>query len=271
MSVWSYAGKRVVIAGCYSGMGEAVARELVDLGADVHGFDIRETGVAVSSFHEIDLKDPRSIEAAAASIDGTIDAVFNCAGLPQTFPALDVMKVNFLGLRAWTEALLPKIRKGGAICSISSVAGMGWPLHVAECRELIETPDFASGLAWCEAHPDLVGDGYGFSKEALNIWTMIQGTKLIKNGIRINATLPGPTQTPMMPDFEKHSGKNLIDIFTTPSDRRSTAQEQAYPVVFLNSDAATYINGHLLHIDGGFLGGVGAGEIDVAALLASAG
>ncbi len=269
MSVWSYAGKRVVIAGCFSGMGEAAARELVELGAEVHGFDIRESSVPLKSFHKIDLKDPASIDAAAASMDGPIDALFNCAGLPQTFPALDVMKVNFLGLRQWTEALLPKMRAGGAICSISSVAGMGWPMHVAECKELIATPDFASGVKWCEAHPDLVGDGYSFSKEALNIWTMIQGTKLIKNNIRINATLPGPTQTPMMPDFEKHSGANLIDVFTTPSDRRSSPAEQAYPVVFLNSDAATYINGHLLNVDGGFLGGVSAGEIDVQALLAS--
>lgn len=269
MSVWSYAGKRVVIAGCFSGMGEAAAQELVDLGAEVHGFDIRESKVPMASFHTLDLKDPAAIEAAAATIEGPIDALFNCAGLPQTFPAMDVMKVNFIGLRKWTEAVLPKMKEGGAICSISSVAGMGWPMHVPECRELIATPDFDSAVAWCEAHLDLVGDGYSFSKETLNIWTMLMGTKLIKKNIRINATLPGPTQTPMMPDFEKHSGKNLIDVFTTPSDRRSSPAEQAYPVVFLNSDAASYVNGHLLHVDGGFLGGVSCGEIDVQALLAS--
>lgn len=271
MSVWDYSGKRVVIAGCFSGMGEAAARQLVELGAEVHGFDIRPSAVEMASFHTLDLKDPAAIDAAAATVEGEIDALFNCAGLPQTFPALDVMRVNFLGIRQWTEALLPRIRSGGAICSISSVAGMGWPMHVAECRELIATPDFASGLAWCEAHPDLVGDGYSFSKEALNVWTMQQGTKLIKQGIRINATLPGPTQTPMMPDFERATGKQLIDVFTTPSDRRSSPAEQAAPVVFLNSDAASYINGHLLNVDGGFLGGVGSGEIDVQALLASLG
>ena len=270
MSVWSFKGKRVVIAGCFSGMGEAAAQELVKQGAEVHGFDIRESKVPMASFHALDLKDPASIDAAAATVAGEIDALFNCTGLPQTFPALDVMKVNFIGLRYWTEKMVPKIKSGGAICSISSNAGMGWPAHVPQCRELIANGDFDSAVKWVEAHPELVADGYSFSKEVLNIWTMIEGTKLIKKGIRINCTLPGPTETPMMPDFEKVAGKGVIDVFTIPSGRRSTPAEQAYPVLFLNSDAATYINGHCLPIDGGFMGGVCTGEIDVQALLAQA-
>ena len=271
MSVWSYEGKRVVVAGCYSGMGEAVAQELVWLGAEVHGFDIRESKVEMASFHPIDLKTPASIDAAAATVSGPIDALFNCAGLPQTFPAMDVMKVNFIGLRHWTRKILPSIKKGGAICTISSVAGMGYPYHVKEARELIATPDFDAAVAWCEGHLDLVADGYGFSKEAINIWTMAMGSEFIKQGVRINAICPGPTETPMMPDFEKSvGGAGFIDIFTRPINRRSSPAEQAYPMIFLNSDAASYVNGHLLNVDGGFLGGVSAGDIDVQALLAEA-
>ena len=48
--IWSYAGKRVVIAGCSSGMGEATARELVRLGAEVHGVDIKRSPVDLASF-----------------------------------------------------------------------------------------------------------------------------------------------------------------------------------------------------------------------------
>ena len=62
--VWSYAGKRVVIAGCHSGMGEATARELVRLGAEVHGVDIKRSPVALASFHEVDLRDTARIDAA---------------------------------------------------------------------------------------------------------------------------------------------------------------------------------------------------------------
>lgn len=268
MSVWDYAGKRVIIAGCFSGMGEAAARELVRLGAEVHGFDIRESPVEMASFHKIDLSDPASIDTAVASLDGEFDALFNCAGLPQTFPAIAVMKVNYIGLRYWTEQVLPKIKKGGAIASITSTAGFAYMQHIAEIGELLSITDFNGAVKWCEAHPDLVADGYGFSKEVSTVWTMAMGSQFIKQGVRINCICPGPTDTPMMPDFEKVATAKLVDVFTTPIGRRSTPAEQAYPLIFLNSDAATYINGHALNVDGGFVGGVTSGQIDIQALLA---
>ena len=79
MGLWSYEGKRVVIAGCFSGMGEAAAQELVRLGAEVHGVDVRESKVPMASFRTVDLKDRASIDAAVAGIGGEIDSLFNCA------------------------------------------------------------------------------------------------------------------------------------------------------------------------------------------------
>ncbi|HYP62858.1 MAG TPA: SDR family NAD(P)-dependent oxidoreductase, partial [Acidocella sp.] len=95
----SYAGKRVVVSGCFSGMGEATARTLLAAGAEVHGLDYKDTALDLASFTKVDLRDPASIDAAAAKIGGKVDALFNCAGLPQTFPPLDVMKVNYMGTR----------------------------------------------------------------------------------------------------------------------------------------------------------------------------
>lgn len=265
MSVWSYGGKRVAIVGCYSGMGEAAARELVRLGAEVHGFDVCESSVAMASFKAIDLRDPSSIDSAVASISGEIDALFNCAGLPQTFPPLDVMKVNYIGMRYLTERMLPKIRPGGAIAIISSTAGMGYMQHAAEIGDLIANTSFDEAVAWCVRHPDLVQDGYTFSKEVSSFWTMFMGMHTIQRGVRINCICPGPTDTPMMPNFESAASKAVIDVFTKPIGRRSRAEEQAYPLIFLNSDAASYINGHVFNIDGGFVGGVMSGQIDVMA------
>ena len=71
--VWSYAGKRVVIAGCYSGMGEATARELVRLGAEVHGVDIKRSPIDLASFREVDLRDTAQIDAALEAM-GSVDA-----------------------------------------------------------------------------------------------------------------------------------------------------------------------------------------------------
>ena len=115
-----YKGKRVIVSGCFSGMGEATARALLDLGAEVHGLDFKASALPLASFNQIDLRDPASIEAGVRSIGGEIDAVFNVSGLPQTFPAEDVVTVNFMGIRYWTECWLPHIRAGGAIATDGS-------------------------------------------------------------------------------------------------------------------------------------------------------
>jgi NAD(P)-dependent dehydrogenase (short-subunit alcohol dehydrogenase family) len=99
---------------------------------------------------------------------------------------------------------------------------------------------------------------------------MTQGSHLIKRGIRINCISPGPTETPMMPHFEANASPHFIDVFTEPIGRRSTPAEQALPLIFLNSDAATYVNGHNLNVDAGFVGGVTTGQIDLQASLARA-
>lgn len=270
MSLWSYEGKRVVIAGCYSGMGEATARELVRLGAEVHGVDVRESAVPMASFRTMDLKDPASIDAAIATIGGEIDALFNCAGLPQTFPAPDVMKVNFIGMRHWTESWITRMGKGGAIASIASNAAYQFTQRIPTTLEFVNTPDFDSGVAWVESHADVVADGYGFSKEAIIVYTLKRAAELAKQSIRLNVTLPGPTTTPMMDDFVKVAPKQVFDVFSEPTGRPSTPAEQAYPLVFLNSDAAAFISGHALMVDGGFVGGVQTGVIDVQAMLANA-
>jgi len=270
VSIWSYEGKRVVVAGCFSGMGEATARELVGLGAEVHGVDIKPSPVDLTSFTPVDLRDPASIDAAVASIGGEIDALFNCAGLPQTFPALDVMKVNYIGMRYWTEQWLPRIRSGGAIATITSTAGMGYMAHEREIGELIALDGFAEAVRWVEDHVDLVGDGYGFSKEVSTFWTMLMGSATIRHGVRINCIAPGPTETPMMSDFEEVASADIVDVFIQPINRRSKPIEQALPLIFLNSDAASFINGHVLNVDGGFVGGVMTGKIDVEGSIAKA-
>ena len=95
-------------------------------------------------------------------------------------------------------------------------------------------------------------------------------THLIKRGIRINCTMPGPTQTPMMAQFEQATAASVLEAAAQPINRRSTPDEQAGPLVFLNSDAASYINGVALPVDGGFLGGVATGQIDLSAMMAGA-
>ena len=93
-----------------------------------------------------------------------------------------------------------------------------------------------------------------------------RGASLIQEGKRLNCINPGPTTTAMMPFFEEASGKDLIDAFVGPIARRSTAAEQAWPMVMLNSPRMSYVNGEALHTDGGFLGAMVTGQIDLSAI-----
>lgn len=269
MDFLGYKNKRVIVSGCYSGMGEATARLLVELGAEVHGFDFKESALDLASFSLVDLRDPATIDAAVARLGGKVDALFNCAGLPQTSPPMDVMKVNYIGTRHLTEQVLSLMGEGGAIVSISSTGGMGWSRRLAQVTEFVEISGFDNILQWCEDNAETVGEGYSLSKEAIIVWTMRASARLIKQGIRINCTLPAPTQTPMMNEFESATRPEVLQTFTQPSGRRATAAEQAGPLVCLNSDATGFVNGVVLPVDGGFMSAVTTGQADLSALMPS--
>ena len=117
-----YRGKRVVVSGCFSGMGEATARILLDLGAEVHGFDYKDCALPLASFTRVDLRDEQSIDNAVGGLSGSFDALFNCAGLPGNMDLMDVMKVNYLAVRKVTMAMVPKLKDGSGVASISSTS-----------------------------------------------------------------------------------------------------------------------------------------------------
>jgi NAD(P)-dependent dehydrogenase (short-subunit alcohol dehydrogenase family) len=134
--------------------------------------------------------------------------------------------------------------------------------------ELVATPGYAEGKAWCEAHPGQVGEGYLLSKQAIIVWTLHAALDLARKGIRVNSTSPGPTATPMMPSFENAMGKDFMDKFPKPLwGRNSTPEEQGHVVVFLNSDAANYITGTNVYADGGFSAGMLTGRLDFSVLM----
>jgi NAD(P)-dependent dehydrogenase (short-subunit alcohol dehydrogenase family) len=270
MSVWRYDGKRVVVSGGGGGgMGAAATTELANLGAEIHVIDLKEPPVPVASHQVVDLRDPDATEAAIENIGGPIHALFNCAGLPgPPFSDVDTMLVNFAAMRHLAELCAELMTDGGAICSISSGAGMGYLQQIEKWMPLMQTEGFAGAKAWCEANPEAIASGYAPSKEAIILWTHYAARAFMQRDVRVNVISPGPTDTPMMPQFEDHSGKELIDTFTLVAGRRSTPEEQAYPMIFLNSDAASYITGENLNTDGGMFGGIISGQVDLAALFA---
>ncbi len=256
-----YQGKQVVITGAFSGMGEAAARALCELGAEVHALDVKPVDLPVKQFIETDLSDSASIDAAVANLPAEIDCLFNCAGLPGApFSSLDTMLVNFVGLRQLTETLLPRIKRGGSVSSITSVAGMGWPKNLEAVRALIATPDFASAKAWCEANPEQA-NGYLMSKQCIIYYTKMRAAELAKREVRINCLSPAPTDTPMLSQFHAQVSKDFLEEhFLAPVGRNATAAEMGDPLLFLGSDMARFVSGHNLFVDYGYVADVEVGQ-----------
>ncbi len=267
MTLIDYEGRRVVVSGGGgAGMGAAVVRQLVPLGAEIHVIDLKEPPVDVAGYHSTDLRDPDAIAKTVDAIGGRVDALFNCAGLPGgRFSDLDTMLVNFVGQRHLADLLVEHIPPGGAIANISSGAGASWLANVDKWKPLVETEGFAAGKAWLEAHPDEIASGYAPSKEVICVWTVWRSLALAEKGIRINCTLPGPTDTPMMPDFEEQMGKEFMDNYPIPLGHRQSPDEQAAPLIFLNSSAASAITGEAILTDGGTMAALAVGTLDVSA------
>lgn len=266
-----YEGKRCVVTGAASGMGAATAALLTELGAEVIGLDIQDDPGGLAGFHHVDLSDQASIDDVVAAVldatGGTVDSLFNCAGLPTNAPGQQIARVNFVGHRHLTEALLPAMGKGSSVAFISSAAGMGWQQNWPVLHELLATDGFDGALAWCADHDDLIApNGYGFSKEAICAYVAWRGYQVAAR-TRINAILPGPTDTPMMPSFVEMMGEDFFAKFPKPVGQNSTPEEQAWAIVMLNSPRSSYVAATNVFTDGGFSGGMLTDSIDFAALL----
>jgi NAD(P)-dependent dehydrogenase (short-subunit alcohol dehydrogenase family) len=265
-----YAGKTVVVTGGSSGMGEATARILGELGAKVHIVDIVQPKIACESFSQCDLSDFAAVRATAAALQklAPIHFVFPCAGLPPLVKGpMYAMKVNYIGTRLFVEELLPAVADGAGIALISSDAAMGWQANVAQSLEMLAISDPDAAVAWVEADPDKrLRDGYTSSKEMLVVWTQNAAVKLgNERRIRLNAIGPCPTKTAFMDVQAPALPDGFLDKWPYPSlGRMATAEEQAWPLILLNSPLNAAVTGTFLYTDQGFASGVFTGAINPA-------
>ena len=256
----NFTDQRVVVTGAASGIGAETARLLASQGADVISIDRNEaTGDHIAQHISCDLTDRASIDAAAAAVDGPIDALCNVAGVPGNLPTAAVIAVNFLGLRRLTELLADQITDGGAIVNVASIAGNGWRANRTEVDLLLATPSFEDGLAWAN---DSSMDGtraYNFSKEAVIVWTMANSQRWWSRGIRLNSVSPGVIETPILGDFRQSMGNASIDWAIRAVGRVGKPSDIAPAIAFLASRATPWINGTNLDVDGGLMGAVTGG------------
>ena len=263
-----YKNKRVLVTGVSSGIGEAAGKALVELGAEVIGVDIQPPRYGLSEFHAVDLRDREAIDTSIAEA-GKVDKLFYCAGLPsgERFPLLDVVTVNFIAMRHITEALVPKMTAGDAAVSVASGWGMAYMTFMEQLDSFLATPDFESAQQWVRDHENEEWvDGYTLSKMSNILYTLRAPTNLAAaHGVRVNCISPGPTNTAMMQALLDEVGEEFIDnAYPSPFGRLATPEEQAWPLIFLNSGMAGIISGENLYTDAGTANGIMTGVIEPA-------
>jgi NAD(P)-dependent dehydrogenase (short-subunit alcohol dehydrogenase family) len=245
-----YDGKRVLVVGGATGMGAATAELVQDAGAEVVVMDFAEVSLPGAKAIHVNLADTASIDAAVDECGGPVHALFSCAGVADGTPGIE--KINFLGHRHLIDRMLAggMLPRGSAIGFISSAAGLGWEANLDELTELLDTPDVETGSQWMVEHSKA---DYFHSKQAVCAYVARQAFPLLKQGIRINAICPGPTDTPLAQANKEMWLGFGADFRGEVGIEASTALEQAYPLVFLCSDAASAINGITLISDAGYL------------------
>ena len=247
----------IVVTGAASGIGRACCAIIKERGAKVIGMDINEPEAGeVDEYVAFDQGDPGYIDRSVSELPEGISGLMNVAGVAPSdrFSPTDVLRINFFGLRYFSEAIATKLGDSAAIVNMSSGAGSGWPTNVDAVKEFLAIQDFADIEVLVEKHE--IGNvgidnnaAYPLSKQLLNVWTMKTSGRLRGRDIRMNAVAPAAVETPIIDDFLK--------AFCEVSSRRmrsfgsATPDQVAKASVFLLSDDAEWISGAVLPVDGG--------------------
>lgn len=255
---FGYNNKICVVTGAASGIGKATVDLLLELGAKVYALDIAKTPLTgVEKYIEVDLSDKDSIDKAMEQVPTHIDSFFGVAGLSGARTNYyKTFTVNYIANKYITEEYLKnRMTYGGSISYVTSTGGLYWEKYAHEYE------NFTKAKTWDEmitalhkqAKENTLGlMAYPLSKRALNYYMSELAIELGPKKIRVNALLPGSTDTGMKEEFEVEAGgKDALIAETGTALRLAKPEEMAYPLIFLNSDMASFITGLPLIVDSG--------------------
>lgn len=247
MSSGRFDGKVAFVTGAASGIGAEISRQFVRDGATVIGGDISEENLAVMVAElgdsyvpaVVNVTDEAQIEAAlgaAVARFGRLDIAVNNAGLSRGAPIVDLEE------EMW-DLTVDTVLKGCFLCT----------KH--EARAMRENADggVIVNIASLNAHvPMHTGAGYASAKAGVEMFTKSSALELARYRIRVNAVLPGLIDTPLTQ--RRITNLPLMEEWMTriPLGRPGQPTDVAEPTLFLASDAARYITGTSLVVDGGW-------------------
>ncbi len=244
-----FTGCRIIVSGASNGIGEASAKAFKSRGSEVLALDSAEPRIDVDQWIQVNLADPHAIQAL--SLSGTFDALVNAAGLPprpgNEFP---VLAVNYFGLTALCEKVLPLMPPGGSIVNVSSKAGARWRENIAQVRRLVQLCGPTQLPAFLRSEELDPVRAYDLSKEAVIYWTKKNTARLRDLGLRANAVSPAAVETRILADFEAAFGERARRG-TQLMGRPGKPDEIASIIAFLAGPQSEWIKGCNIETDGG--------------------
>lgn len=252
---FGYKDKVCVVTGASSGMGKATVEMLVDLGAKVYAIDLNPCSVeGITKFIECNLAKKEEIDNTFEKLPEHIDSFFGVAGLSGSKTDYrTTFDCNYTANMYITlNYLKERMKKGGSIVYCTSTAGLEWKKFKKEQNKVVhaktweEVEERTRKIA--NSAPSTFA--YMYSKRCLSQFACEQAVEFAKLGIRINNVLPASTDTGMKQEFQDMIGSEEALIAQTGlAGRLAKSEEMAYPMVFLNSDMASFISGLDMVVD----------------------
>jgi 3-oxoacyl-[acyl-carrier protein] reductase len=240
-------GKVALITGAGGGIGRETALLLGAEGAAIAAADLNVAGAEATAAAvqeagaramavEMDVASEQSVRQAVERVAagfGPVDVLVNCAGIYRIGPFTEVdpaswerlLRINLTGTYLTCRAVLPRMmeRRRGSVVNVSSISG--------------------------RTKATLAAPSYVASKAGVIGLTMSLAAQCAPYGVRVNAVAPGPTDTDMIRTLPPDLQERLIA--TIPMGRLASAREIAQAIAFLASDAASFITGETLNVNGG--------------------
>ena len=232
--MWNFEGRKAVVTGGASGIGRTVSEMLLRAGAEVHVFDISagDSGEVPGIFHQVNIGDPESVQAAVDELPEDVTLLVNNAGITRDRSLAkmsdeewhSVININLGGAFYLMRALAPRMKDQGhgRIVNITSINGMRGKFGQAN---------------------------YSAAKAGMIGLTKTAARELGAKGVTVNAVAPGMVLTEMAKKLPEEFLQKALD--ETVTKELATPEDIGNAVLFLLSDAARMITGEVIKVDSG--------------------